>query len=809
MLDPATLQARAKEATNAGRHRVARSLLLRAAARSTQDAELAAIEATLAYVLAEQGDTRAALDLCDSALNRPGLAPELAGVVTAQRATVRYRHGDRAGALADFRAALAVLTDPQQRGRALLNRSNLHLDAGQVESAIADLEAAGDEFARAALPVQQAKALHNLAYANLLRGDLVSALALFARVAPRISTLSPLAAAVCRMDRAEALFAAGRRDHGRALFEQSIAALQAARARRPLADAELALARHRAAYDLSGARALAASAARRYARLGLDVASLRAQALVVACTPHHTASGLTDAATLADDLRRRGYRREQVWVDQRLVHALVEHGRLDAARSRLRLVELPADPAGRLLVAGARFVLARAEGREWLARRYAASALDDFQRWQATFGSVELTASTSAIAEELCESALSSALADGRVTVAFEWAERARGLASRVVPVRPPDDPDARADLAELRVLAAAAGSERRRFELMAQVSERRWLQSGSGDVLAVPTLARVRDELTSADGALVAHLVDRDRLDALVVTGATARLVTLGSASRLAELTDGLAAELEVLATTLPASLATVVRSGLAARLAALDDYLLRPVARLMGDRRVVLVPSNPLRALPWTSLPGLRGRPVTVAASAAGWLAARSRGWASGPPGLVAGPGLERAADEVHAAAAHWPKARTLTGPAATVAAVRALTEASALLHVAAHGTHAGDNPLFSQVRLADGPWFGHDLADLDTGPSTVVLSACDVGRSTHAAGNEPLGLAVAWQHAGARAVIAATAPVSDAAAADLMPALHARLASGDPPADALASALESAGQLRAAFTCLGAGW
>jgi CHAT domain-containing protein len=55
--------------------------------------------------------------------------------------------------------------------------------------------------------------------------------------------------------------------------------------------------------------------------------------------------------------------------------------------------------------------------------------------------------------------------------------------------------------------------------------------------------------------------------------------------------------------------------------------------------------------------------------------------------------------------------------------------------LVHVAAHGTHQADSPLFSSLRLADGPVFAHEL-DADTvRASHVVLSACEVGRSRFA--------------------------------------------------------------------------
>ena len=49
--------------------------------------------------------------------------------------------------------------------------------------------------------------------------------------------------------------------------------------------------------------------------------------------------------------------------------------------------------------------------------------------------------------------------------------------------------------------------------------------------------------------------------------------------------------------------------------------------------------------------------------------------------------------------------------------------------LLHVAAHGHHVAESPMFSAVLLADGPLFGYDIAPNPALPDHVVLSSCDV--------------------------------------------------------------------------------
>ena len=63
--------------------------------------------------------------------------------------------------------------------------------------------------------------------------------------------------------------------------------------------------------------------------------------------------------------------------------------------------------------------------------------------------------------------------------------------------------------------------------------------------------------------------------------------------------------------------------------------------------------------------------------------------------------------------------------------------------MLHLAGHGRHTGENPLFSAVELADGPWFGYDIDELRRTPATVVLSACELGRVSVRSGEEAIGM------------------------------------------------------------------
>ena len=197
-------------------------------------------------------------------------------------------------------------------------------------------------------------------------------------------------------------------------------------------------------------------------------------------------------------------------------------------------------------------------------------------------------------------------------------------------------------------------------------------------------------------------------------------------------------------------------------------------------------------------------------MAPSATIWLGAAGserRRRATAGTALVAGPDLPGAEDEVRGLSALYPDAEVLVGPEADSARVLAALERADLVHLAAHGRFRADSPLFSSVRLFDGPLTIYDLERLGRAPSTVVLSACDAGAVAVKAGDELLGTAAAMIGLGVRWVIAPVMAVPDAATAPLMLALHRRLREGDTPAAALAhAAVASPGLAAATFVCVG---
>ena len=238
----------------------------------------------------------------------------------------------------------------------------------------------------------------------------------------------------------------------------------------------------------------------------------------------------------------------------------------------------------------------------------------------------------------------------------------------------------------------------------------------------------------------------------------------------------------------------------------------LLEPIADLIGDRSLVLVPTGALHALAWPMLDLCRERPVTVAPSSWLWWRASQQPEATGAVVLVAGPAPEQAATEVAAIGERVRGATALSGGRARVSDVLTALDGAASAHIASHGVFRADNPLFSHLQLIDGPMTVYDLSALRQAPNLLVLSACDSGLSMVHPGDELQGLSAALLGLGTRVVVASLGPVDDVATRRMMVDFHGRMLSGSAPSEALALAQSALDPEYAttggSFICMGAG-
>jgi tetratricopeptide (TPR) repeat protein len=787
----------------------------------------------LAGVLAAHGDLEAALR--ENRRAEPTLRGGELGRLYAQRMTIHYIQGRLEEALELSRRALPILRragDRLHEAKVLNNRAMVLSYRGALVTAEADLRRAGQLYAELGMGRLEADTRQNLGYVAALRGDLPAALAWFDR-ADAWFRAKGIVDAVGLRDRCEALLPAGLVVEARRAAEEAVRHLEAegrgsflAEARLLLSEAALrdgdpATARieaDRALRTFARQRRSRWVAAARYAALRAAwLGGERSRALLAAA--RRTAAGLADAG----------------WVEPTLDAHLIagqlalERGRLKEARGELAIAARarrrgPVDLRSRAWHAEALMRLASGD------RRGAESALRAGMRVLDTFrgalGATELRANVSAHAGDVARLGLRLALEDGRADRVLAWAERWRAGALRLRPVRPSGDSLLEEALSELRQVqgqleqAALAGRDttglRRRQQSLEQAVQRRARHVASdADALAErPGLAELRALL--GERALV-EVVELDgRLHAVVLAGGRLSLHRLGELQEVTRELAGLRFGLRRLAYAhgTPAS-REAAADAVAYAATRLDDLLVGPLrARLGGGRPLVLVPTGVLHALPWSALPSLRGRPLSIAPSAALWRRAATTATEAGGSGgrvvVVEGPGLPGATGEVAALAAGYPDATCLTGPAATVAAVAEALDGAELAHVAAHGTFRVDNPLFSSLQLADGPLTVYDLEGLARAPRRMVLSACDSGLSGVRPGDELMGLAGALFALGMSTLVASVVPVPDAATKDLMVALHQRLQAGLSPAAALASTQAASGRdaVPASFVCFGAG-
>lgn len=799
---------------------------LRAALRATTDSALEArILGTLAYALAESGDAAQARELATRAIDSPGIDDRTAAILAGQMGSLAERSGDYEGADRWLTRAIGMLSDASPETASLLmTRANLEMQRRQLAAALEDLGAARRIFTDHDMAVRAAQAEHNEGYIALLAGDLVNAMRTMARARSVLADVSPAALGTCDMDRAGVLRDAGLVSEAEHLFAQAADVFGDQGLPRDRAEAEFQLALSQLRHDPASARATSRRAARHFRSAGIETWALRADAVGmraalsggrISSTGRRTAGegrvpADGDVERVIAALTRRGLRTEaaalrltrDLWRTRRASTTLARSsGRLPAAAPlEVRLLQHEV---------GAR--RAERRGRPADARRRAADGLELLQERHRDFGSLDLQTSIAMHASGLLEIGLATAVAGRNPREIFDWSERARHLSLQVVPLRPPPDPELAQELAELRMLRARGGDwlgDPRVRQLQERFRERQWTETGGKAVEQRVTLDEACAVLDD-DTALVSYVFTGSGVTGVIATRDRVELIPGIAWESLRTTLSGLRADLDMAAAVRAGPLAASVQHTLQGRLAALSALLMEgPMRRLTARRLVITVPAA-LSGIPWAMLPGMRGRVFTLAGSATRWV--RSRGEATAPVARAAfawGPHVRRGPEEISAAASAWPDPQIVREHASTVAQVTDLARGADLLHIAAHGRHSADNPMFSGLEFADGALFGYDVDQIPAVPRTVVLSACEVGRSSIRWGEESVGMTRIWLHAGTRAVIAAPVVVADDDACELLAEMHAGTAAGLGPSEALSAASESTG-IVAPFQVHGAGF
>ncbi len=618
--------------------------------------------------------------------------------------------------------------------------------AGSEES----LRRAEDLSARHGQLDLQVAAVHNRGVLALTRGDVPATLELMGRASALGPDVQPVAA---RLDHARALMEVGMLDEASPLLSEAARVATSSGARLDLAEtwmeqARLALLRD----DPARARATARRAARSFERLGASAWARRARLVALE-------AGLMDAERAGTPAQGRrliaeaeGVAGADAVARALLATALVQAGRTQDAAAALGRTPRGVAPLGDTLRTG----LVRARVHAGLGRlRGADAALAStatlLAERQAGQSDLEARTALAVHGRRLRDLDVTLALADGGVPALYRASERWRSVARRLPWVVPGAAPPAVTDLRPASLAAMRAGLRAR----------------GAG---------------------LVSLMRHRGALYAITLGDGRDRLSRLGPEETWREAASRIAADTLALTRVREPSLRAVVRASLERSARQFGD-LLAPAVPAAWCAQVVVIPSEILGPVPWRLVPGLAGRPLVVAPAATAWLeradtpAARSDARTT----ALAGPALDRA-DAEAAGVASLRDGVLLTGPDAHRAALLGAVGAPGVVHVAAHGTHHEQSPMFSAISLADGPAYAHTIQQAGVRAELIVLSACEVGRAQPRPGDEALGLTAALLACGGRTVVAACGPVPDATAASMMPALHEGLLAGLDAATAL---------------------
>ncbi|MQM27505.1 CHAT domain-containing protein [Glycomyces albidus] len=739
------------------------------------------------------------------------IAPGDRGMMLHQRAFILWQSGRLTDALRWFDAAEPLLAEhgPDYMYAALFhNRALVWRDLGELHHSLTSIQRAVAILDGLDIPANRAKSLHIEALIWLDLGEVTKALQAFDEVRAQYRAFAPELEPYIEGSYAEALSYVGMFRQSTKRWAEAIASQRLLGDRRSAAMFEYW--RAVAAYEdnrLDLAEEWANQALQSLYEQGNEPMAFLAQLLIL--------QGQFDAGRegpgFADKVQRLCDALEQRGWSLRLNQA-----KILAARAKIRAKEL--DGVEALLQEGASGTgydalaedlarcLAKAElawARNGDPTPELRAGLDLLDNYRMTFGSVEFQAGVSALGVQLSNKGLSYAATREVPAELLWWAERSRAQSLRIPPVKSSADPDARQALGRLRQarqelwdlqLQGENASEAlaRVSALEAEIRDYDRARPGPGEQADRIAPEAIHELANARETVLVNMLHVEETLRAVLVGGDGLQYVELMPLKEATELERRLGADLDALSRTFnhPPRLRGSVESAMRRNADALSEGIWKPIADYVGDRQIVIVPHSRLAWVPWPLLPALRGRPITVSPSAEVWWRAAQRPAATGPALIAAGPRLVRADSEIESVAALYPDARLIRAEKSDPEDVLRALDGASVAHLAAHGHHEPDNVLFSRLDFGLGPLNAYELLGLDQPPSHVVLSSCDLGRSTVEVGNETLGFTAALLHAGASTVVSSLARVPDAMAADMMLEYHRRCAAGASPAEALAA-------------------
>lgn len=711
-----------------------------------------------AAILADAGDVTGSLALLDRL--EAAVSGELAGRVATQRAYVLHQAGELTGAIEHANRAEPMLRSADDRLgllRLLVCRGLIVLQQGDLGAAEDDLRTADALAAELQQTAIRAGIASNLGVVFGRGRRIPEALTQFTRAdalyakAGRPGRMM----VVSELDRAEVLMHAG------LVLDAVRAAAAAAHLAEPsgnrtlLGDAQLLLARtHHSAGQYRSAEHAAEAAETSFvaagrARMVSHARSVRVHAVLArAADAEVAAPALDEAARLVGALTADGWAQLADELRVARVRTAFGLGMLDAVADDLAHLQ-PGTASKRR----------DAQLAGWYARAIGSARDDD------AIGAIEASKVGLDLLDDIVVEASTLERRSAAMRLGSDLSELAIELAVGI-------------GTAET-VLSAAEGTR-------ARALHDELVQPGRHHPLTDDGAARLCGELVERldDQVLLEWVIARGEVWVVVCERSGMRLVGLGSVEEIRRARDRALVWLDRAAQDRGGA-----AEGARRAMAALDAALIGPVG-LPPNAGVVLVPDGPLHALPWSGLPSLAERSVTLAPNAQLWLQAEHRvGERSASVGLIVGPDVAGSQVERAAVEESYPDVEAASGDSATAGALRTMLAERDVVHVAAHGTFRSDHPLLSTLRLGGGPATLYDVVPEQVRSRLVVLSSCEGGAQGTADGSEVLGFAAVMLARGATAVLTPFTVVGDVECAAFVAEVHEHLVEGDPLGAAVA--------------------
>ena len=306
----------------------------------------------------------------------------------------------------------------------------------------------------------------------------------------------------------------------------------------------------------------------------------------------------------------------------------------------------------------------------------------------------------------------------------------------------------------------------------------------------------RIQHTLGVSKTLIEFHIIDKS-ISAFVIDDKGIRHIRgIGTEDEIIELIEGLRFQFETLRFGDQKEFNDQLRERANAYLGELYDLLIQPLEMDLEDGSLVIVPVGALFYVPFNALfDGKRylveTSDILLSPSAAIWYELQSTESVRHNRSLVIAYADEKSPQiniEAKTASDSLENSMTFLGEDASTAAFFDHAGNARNIHLACHGEFRADNPMFSNLRLADGFLTVEDISKSRLNTDLVTLSACETGLSRVFAGEEILGLSRGFIGAGARNVVMSLWTVNDSSTVELMKELYSEYNKHGDPSKAL---------------------